>query len=161
VAGGAARRSAAGDAASAGTNTSGACGFGHDRAPIPSRAVDKTVRVLGSSPHCSTNQSPWQTSFFLQRTQIGLKILTDKLCLLPSLLGLLELEQVDATQLSTCSPILPNKQTSWPPQSGLNCVVCLFGAAGVQCSFWPYLPPPPLKSARAWAAVVLPEFCEG
>jgi hypothetical protein len=32
-------------------------GLGHDRAPIPSRAVDKTVRVLGSSPHCSTNHS--------------------------------------------------------------------------------------------------------
>jgi hypothetical protein len=31
--------------------------FDNDRAPILSRAVDKTVRVLGSSPHCSINHS--------------------------------------------------------------------------------------------------------
>jgi hypothetical protein len=44
-------------------------GLGHDRAPIPSRAVDKTVRVLGSSPHCSTNQSP-HGGDFPERPQI-------------------------------------------------------------------------------------------
>jgi hypothetical protein len=38
-------------------------GLGHDRAPIQSRAVDKTIRVLGSSPHCSTNHSPHRRDF--------------------------------------------------------------------------------------------------